>query len=196
MLQTACCCGGACPACAGLPSTISATWSATYQTCFDVCSGENCTAGTGTITVSKTFTLTKNCDGTSTRYTGIACGIGTFSACVINYCSPGVVCQNWTIHAAVCITCSSDPLCWNMSASAWAYPALPLGSCTSCNCANLSVSSSVCEIVNGTGCTNNITFSWYPNCGSAASESSSKCGASSPTGTYALTVGTGTLVIT
>lgn len=188
MMMAGCCCG-ACPACAGLPSTISATWTGTYESCSDQCSGEDCSAGGTNITVSKTFTLTKSCDGASTRYTGIACGIGTFSVCEVGVCDVGLVCQNYTINAAVCITCGESPLCWYMNASASAYPISPLGSCSACDCADLSVASGSCELVNGGLCSPN-NFSWTVNCGSTAYEEGSKCGATSPLGTYTLTFGT------
>lgn len=187
------CCCGACPACAGLPSTISATWTGTYESCFDQCSAEGCSAGGTTITVSKTFTLTKACDGSTTRYTGIACGIGTFSVCEVGVCAAGLVCQKYTINAAVCITCGESPLCWYMNASASAYPMAPLGSCSACDCANLSVASGACELVNAGSCSPR-EFSWTVDCGATATEEGSKCGASSPLGTYTLTFGT--LVVT
>lgn len=188
-----CCCGGACPACAELPSTISATWTGTYESCTDQCIGEDCSAGGTNITVSKTFTLTKACDGSTTRYTGIACGIGTFSVCEVGVCAVGLVCQNYTINAAVCITCGDSPLCWYMNANAWAYPIAPLGNCDACDCADLSVASVSCALVDGGLCSSTL-FSWTVDCGSAAFEDGSKCGASSPLGTYTLTFGT--LVVT
>lgn len=196
MLQAACCCAG-CPACSGLPSTISATWSGTYELCFDTCIAGDCFGGSKTLSVSASFVLNKACNGISTRYTGIACNVATFSVCTLDLCNTGNPCQNFTIHAAVCLQCAVRPegTCWFGFAVPWAYPAAPLGECQECDCETLSVAANICDIVDSVSCQGQ-GFSWEPDCGSGAREVVTKCGSSSPVGTYLLEIGIGTFVVT
>lgn len=196
-MQAACCCVG-CPACSGLPSTISATWSGTYELCFDTCIVGDCLGGSKTLSVSTSLVLNKACNGNSTRYTGIACNIAAFSACLVEPCDPENICQNFTIHASVCLTCafeSIDGTCWHGTAAPLAYPAAPLGDCPACDCETLSVAANTCSIVDSVSCSS-FGFAWEPDCGNAALELVTKCGSSSPTGSYVLQNGAGTFVVT
>jgi len=105
MMQAGCCCGeGACPACAGLPSTISVTISGTAT---DYCLGCGCD-GPCAFTVSGSCILTKACDDAGGQiYRGVACDLATFDK--MSFCNGGAPeCLAHKLFASVCLRCSVE----------------------------------------------------------------------------------------
>lgn len=102
MMQAGCCCG-ACPACAGLPSTISVSISGTAT---DFCLGCGCD-GPCSFTVTGSCILTKSCsDAGGQIYRGVACDLATFDK--MSICHGVPECLSHKLFASVCLRCSVE----------------------------------------------------------------------------------------
>ena len=126
MMMAGCCCG-ACPACAGLPSTISVSISGTAS---DFC------VGCESFTVAGTCILTKSCPSTGEQtYRGVACDLATFEK--LSICTGIPECLAHKLFAAICLSCfeSSGVVTWVLYVTT--YAAAVSEDCSPCSCAQL-----------------------------------------------------------
>jgi hypothetical protein len=143
--NSACCCGGGCPECSGLPSTVSVEWTGTYT------NNAGCEAPldplnpfdflSQAVSISKTFLLSKSCDPGDHTYQGVACNIGTMNQVWFS-CDLGELyqCIAWNIFASVCAFCNVDGsgnVSWTVYVSTYISPIRE--DCESCSCEQLYV---------------------------------------------------------